>query len=66
MPDHGGHPTTSDEADDVRYFPVDELPVNTAPKQVERIHDALLPGTVLKTQEGVTTREMLRAQARLP
>jgi ADP-ribose pyrophosphatase YjhB (NUDIX family) len=59
-----GSPTTSDEADDVRYFSLDELPPNTAPKQVERIHDALLPGTALRTQQGATTRDMLRAQAR--
>jgi 8-oxo-dGTP diphosphatase len=60
-----GTPTTSDEADEVGYFSVEELPPNTAPKQVERIHDALLPGTALKTQAGPTTRDMLRAQARL-
>ena len=59
-----GTPTTSDEADEVRYFSVDELPPNTAPKQIERIHDALLPGTALRSQEGSTTAEMLLAQER--
>ena len=54
-------PMTSSE---VRYFSVDELPPNTAPKQVERIHDALLPGTALRSQDGSTTAEMLLAQER--
>jgi 8-oxo-dGTP diphosphatase len=58
--------STSDEADEVRYFSIEDLPPNTSPKQVERIHDALVPGTALKTQEGMTTRGMLRAQGRLP
>jgi ADP-ribose pyrophosphatase YjhB (NUDIX family) len=61
-----GTPTTSEEADEIRSFSMDELPVNTAPEQVERIRDALLPGTALKTQDGVITREILRARACLP
>jgi ADP-ribose pyrophosphatase YjhB (NUDIX family) len=49
-----GRPGTSDEADDVRYFAFGELPPNTAPKQVERISDALAgpSWTVLKVQSG--------------
>jgi len=39
----GGHITITDEADDIAYFTVDDIPPNTSPRQVERIHDALLP-----------------------
>lgn len=38
----GGGLTPTDEADEHRYFSVDQIPPNTLPKQVERIHDALL------------------------
>ena len=30
-------PTISDEVADIQYFPMDKLPENTAPRQVERI-----------------------------
>ncbi len=58
-----GEPTTSVEADEVRYFPVDQLPRNTIPKQVERIHDAFLDSrqTVLKVQTGQSSRDQLRS-----
>jgi ADP-ribose pyrophosphatase YjhB (NUDIX family) len=36
----GGTISVSDEADRLEYFPLDSLPSNTLPKQVERIHDA--------------------------
>ena len=39
----GGQLTTTDEADQLMYFAVDEIPSNTSPRQVERIHDALQP-----------------------
>ena len=35
-----GVPSTSDEADAVGYFAVDEIPVNTSPAQLERIREA--------------------------
>ena len=35
-----GVPSTSDEADAVEYFAVDEIPVNTSPAQLERIREA--------------------------
>lgn len=61
----GGSPTTSDEADDVGYFPFDALPPNTAPKQIERIADALsrAPTPFLKSQSGPGIRDLLRTRA---
>ena len=37
----GGELTATDESDANRYFPLGEIPVNTLPKHVERIHDAI-------------------------
>ena len=50
----GGATALSDEADDIRYFALEELPPNTAPYQVERIRDALAdaPTALLKIQAG--------------
>ena len=39
----GGQLTTTDEADELAYFAVYEIPPNTSPRQVERIRDALRP-----------------------
>ena len=57
----GGSPRTSDEADDVRYFPINDLPRNTIRKQVERIHDALASprDPVLRSQVGPGTRQLI-------
>ncbi|HQN05329.1 MAG TPA: NUDIX domain-containing protein [Anaerolineaceae bacterium] len=44
--DVGGQLVLSDEADQHCFFAIDKIPVNTPPKQVERIQDALN----LKTQ----------------
>lgn len=57
----GGELGTSDEADDVRYFPADDLPDNTSPRQVERIRDALAgaEGSALRIQEGPGGWEMI-------
>lgn len=59
----GGALATSDEADDARYFPVEQLPAKTLPKQVERIRDAAsFPGeAVLRDQPGPTTRQLIDA-----
>ncbi len=48
----GGEMTTSDEADEIRYFRLEEIPPNTSSKQVERIRDILLgrDPVVLKVQ----------------
>ena len=54
-----GEPGLSDEADAVRYFPVDALPANTARKHVERIRDALVERpTVFRTQTGPSMRDL--------
>lgn len=37
----GGQLTLTDEADQHCFFAISEIPSNTSPKQVERIHDAL-------------------------
>lgn len=39
----GGKLILTDEADEHRFFDVVQMPSNTVPKQVERIHDALAP-----------------------
>ncbi|HEX9074502.1 MAG TPA: NUDIX domain-containing protein [Anaerolineae bacterium] len=37
----GGELTTSNETDACQYFAIADIPANTLPKHVERIHDAL-------------------------
>lgn len=55
-----GIPGTSDEADAARYFALEDLPPNTAPKQVQRIRDALAGDTVaLRVQTGTGIRDIL-------
>ena len=51
----GGEPSTSDEADEIAYFAFNEIPPNTLPKHVERIHDALdaHEDTLLRTQTSI-------------
>jgi hypothetical protein len=54
-----GIPTITDEADEIAYLPLDEIPRNTLIKQVERIHDALGAdsGPHLKVQPGRSSRD---------
>lgn len=57
----GGQLTLSDEADEHAYFTAAHIPVNTSPKQVERIQDAVSEkNTVYKTQTGITSKELLQ------
>jgi len=53
-----GELSISDEADEHRFFTVDRIPPNTLSKQVERIHDALLPAgpPIFRHQSGPSTR----------
>jgi len=54
-----GTPSTSDEADRVGYFGIDELPANTGAKHVERIRDAVSGGPVaLRVQTGPGMRDL--------
>jgi 8-oxo-dGTP diphosphatase len=55
-----GAPAASDEADAAQYFALEDLPPNTAPKQVERIRDALATDAVaLRVQTGPGIRDLL-------
>ena len=58
----GGSLTTTAEADQVAYFALDALPVNTIPKHVARIRDAAAayPAAVFRQQTGPSTREFLQ------
>ncbi|MDX1622273.1 MAG: NUDIX domain-containing protein [Nitriliruptorales bacterium] len=57
-----GHPSTSEEADDVRYFGLNELPENLSPSQRERIEQALADHdhALLLTQGHRSSRDLLR------
>jgi ADP-ribose pyrophosphatase YjhB (NUDIX family) len=59
----GGTQMLSDEADQIAYVAVADLPRKMSPKQIERIHDALALSTspVLKTQLGPSAVELIRA-----
>jgi len=57
----GGELSMTEEADACRYFKVDMLPVNTSPKQVERIVDALQSAQpIFHRQTGKSTHELLQ------
>jgi ADP-ribose pyrophosphatase YjhB (NUDIX family) len=57
----GGQLSATDEADECRYFAIEDIPPNTSPKQVERIHDAALGiQPVFRRQTAPSTRELLR------
>lgn len=58
----GGIITLNDEAKDIQYFALDDIPKNTVPKQVERIHDFFSPNeaTVMKIQTGKGCMELIK------
>lgn len=58
----GGQLSATDEADESRYFAIEDIPTNTSPKQVERIQDAIADHSqpVFRIQTGPSTREWLR------
>jgi 8-oxo-dGTP diphosphatase len=58
----GGQLTTTDETTECRYFELPDVPANTAPKHVERIHDAVasFAQPVIRRQTVPSTKEMLR------
>lgn len=56
----GGALGPSDESDAAAYYAFRDLPSNTAPKQVERIRDALDGGPpALRVQTGLRVRDVL-------
>jgi 8-oxo-dGTP diphosphatase len=62
----GGKLSISDEADECKYFEVDNLPPNTLPKHVERIQDAVISNAapIFRRQvvpSGKELLEMLKA-----
>lgn len=68
----GGQLSITDEADACRYFAVADIPPNTSPKHVERIHDALRLGAsslgsqpLFRRQDAPSTREWLQEMQRL-
>lgn len=62
----GGQPVPTDESSECRYFEVEDIPPNTPPKQVERIHDALRHSAapIFRRQTAISTREMLEKQTK--
>ena len=56
----GGTLTLNDEADQITYFAISDIPHNTSPKQVERIKDALQNPFTFKTQTGKGSIEMVK------
>ena len=60
-----GTPGTSDEADAARYFALDDLPAEMAPKQGQRIRDALASDAVaMRVQTGPGIRDRLAERSR--
>jgi ADP-ribose pyrophosphatase YjhB (NUDIX family) len=59
----GGQLSTSAESDEYGYFPIDQIPLNTSPKHVERVHDAQLQDAapVFLRQGGLSSREYLKS-----
>jgi len=55
----GGQLSTSDESDAYGYFAIDQIPLNTNPKHVERIRDAQKreAAPVFRRQDGLSSRE---------
>ena len=58
----GGKLTLNEEARDLKYFALQEIPENTSPKQVERIKDYYQDNDqlVMKIQEGKSTIELIK------
>jgi ADP-ribose pyrophosphatase YjhB (NUDIX family) len=58
----GGQLIATGEADESRFFAIEDIPPNTSPKQVERIRDAAEGHSqpIFRVQAGLSTREWLR------
>jgi ADP-ribose pyrophosphatase YjhB (NUDIX family) len=57
-----GELTLNEEAKDLKYFSLQEIPKNTPPKQVERIKDLFESedGTIMKIQTGKSSIELIK------
>jgi 8-oxo-dGTP diphosphatase len=64
----GGQVAVTDESDECRYFELENLPSNTPPKQVARIHDAVGANAqpIFSRQTEPSTRELLASGQREP
>lgn len=58
----GGKISTSNEADLIKYFSIEELPKNMSLKQIERVKDSLAEKnkTLLKTQVGPPSIDLIK------
>ncbi len=58
----GGKLTLNEEARDLQYFKIDDIPENTVPKQIERIQDFSQDRNtlIMKVQDGKSSKELLR------
>ncbi len=58
----GEPPSIEDEASVCQYFEVDNLPINTNPKHIQRIHDSVDPSMqpFFYRQTAPSTQEMLK------
>jgi 8-oxo-dGTP diphosphatase len=61
----GGQLSEMDESDACRYFSLEAIPINTPPKHVERIQDALVDGPpIFRVQTALSGRDLFnRLQA---
>ena len=59
-----GHIQTTDETDECCYFAIEDFPLNTSPRQVERVQDAInCPDLIIRQQAGMSTRQLLDSLA---
>ena len=63
----GGELFLTDEADECKYFPVDEIPPDTIPKHIERIQDARAicqsgenAQPIFRREDSVSTKEWMQ------
>ncbi|MFA4942580.1 MAG: NUDIX domain-containing protein [Patescibacteria group bacterium] len=57
----GGELTLNEEADQIKYFSVSDIPHNTSAKQVERINDSLQSENIVyKNQIGKSSIELIK------
>lgn len=61
----GGRLSITEESSACRYFRIADLPTNTIPKHVERIHDALQSATVpiFRHQKTPSTQDLLEGRS---